>query len=317
MNRSMDEEYNVHLSWAVASGITCTAALVINGFIVSVIATDWIKQRPVMATDQILTSLGITRIIYQSVYLLDIFFDKFFIKRHIIYMAIVYFIYEVSFYVGICLVNLLTVVFCLKIYNSHNAFFRRLKMMILQRVVCLIIAYVLIPICYFAIFVLIAIITLPQNVLNTTYIKEVSETNMYTSLLWDTALFLVYVMSSVLLISVLCHHMKRMSCDRAVTGQLDTYYKIIKFSAFSLFSYIFYFVARVTLWLYLGSLDDVGIHFIMNVFPTLHSVYLIYVTARLRTCLSAILQQGTKFWLSCRRCYPEDGDPVETITQRL
>ncbi|XP_063775267.1 taste receptor type 2 member 43-like [Pseudophryne corroboree] len=317
MNSSTEEKYEMqHLSISAAAAITYIAGILINGFIFAVMVTDWVKGRPVTATDQVLTSLGITRIFCLSISLLDVFLHSFFKKSSIIYL-IVFCMFEISFYAGIWLSNLLSVVFCLKICNFHNVFFRRLKIIILQRVVSLIAACVLVPLCYFTIFILLTIIEMPKNSFNTTYTEEVYEIHRYMSVLWSSGLFLMFLLSSFLLIISLCYHMKRMQRDGTVTGQVNIYYRTITFLTISLVSYAFYFVTNKTLSFSEGSLDDLELICIFNLFPTLHSMYLIYVTARLRTRLSAILQHGTNCWLNSRRCSSEAGDPVETITQRF
>ncbi|XP_063775264.1 taste receptor type 2 member 43-like [Pseudophryne corroboree] len=298
MNSTMGEEYNIqHLAIHVAAGITFTAGLMINGFIVAVNVTDWMKQRSVTSTDQILTSLAVTRVFFQSACLLHIFLHYLFIEISIILNIIMYYIFAVSFYTSIWLANLLSVVFCLKICNFHNVFFLRLKIMILQRVVHLIIACVLVPICYSSTYFMIFTIEIPKNSANKSNNWEIDDKAVLVFLLWDIVLFLMFFVSTVLLISSLCHHVNRMRCDRAVPGQLDTYYKTIKFSATSFLIYAFYFIAYMTTWFYKGSLDDVGINFSLSVLPTLHSMYLIYVTARLRCRLFTIVQHGAKRWI--------------------
>ncbi|XP_063775263.1 taste receptor type 2 member 4-like [Pseudophryne corroboree] len=298
MNSTIGEEYNIqNLAIHVTAGITFAAGIMINTFIVAVYVTDWMKQRPMASTDQILTSLGITRFLYESTSLLDIFLHNFF-EINIGYELTVFCIFATSFYANIWLANLLSVVFCLKICNFQDVFFLRLKIMILQRVVHLIIACVLVSICYSLTFLFITTTGVLRNSSNKTNNWERDEIEKYMFLWWNVVPFLIVFISSVLLISSLCHHVNIMRCDRAVTGQLDTYYKTIKFSAFSFLSYTFYFITHVTLWFYQGSFDDLGENLILSVFPTLHSVYLIYVTARLRTQFCKILQHASKFRLN-------------------
>ncbi|XP_063775266.1 taste receptor type 2 member 50-like [Pseudophryne corroboree] len=266
----------------------------INGFIVAVNVTDWMKQRPVTSTDQILTFLAVTRVFYHSACLLDIFLQTLFIEILIKYAVVIKCILAFSFYSSIWLTNLLSVVFCLKICNFHNVFFLRLKIMILQRIVCLIIGSVLVSICSSLSYILISIIEIPENSSNKTSNWGKNYSVIYVFLFWNAVPFLIFLISSYLLIFSLCHHMNRMRYDRAVTGQLDTYYKTITFSAVSFLTYAFCCITHVTLWFHQGSPDHLGARFILNVFPTLHSIYLIHVTARLKSHLFEIVQHVSK-----------------------
>ncbi|XP_063775265.1 taste receptor type 2 member 50-like [Pseudophryne corroboree] len=257
MNSTMGEEYNIqHLVIHVAAGITFTAGLMINGFIVAVNVTDWRKGRPVTSTDQILTSLTVTRVFYHSACLLDIFLQNVFIVVSIVHNIIMYYIIAVSFYAGIWLANLLSVVFCLKICNFHNVFFLRLKIVIVRKVAHLIIACVLVPICYSSFNFLIFAIEIPENSANKSNNWEINDKAFFIFLLWDIVLFLMFFISSVLLISSLCHHIYRIRCDITVTGQQDTYYKNITFSAFSFLTYGLCVIAIRDHLLCYGSIRD-------------------------------------------------------------
>ncbi|XP_063775270.1 taste receptor type 2 member 43-like [Pseudophryne corroboree] len=293
MNSSMEEDYNIQrLSLTVAVGISFLTGLMVNGFIVAVNITDWMKRSPITATDQILTSLGIARMFCLSASLFDFFSQVLLINVPIIFYIIVENIWNIFFYTGILLSTLLSVVYCLKISNFHNDFFLRMKIIILQRVAHLIIACFLGSICYNSLFYMPTSFEFPKNSTNEEFKQGNDELRLYIFLLGNIVPFLIFFISSFLLIISLCHHMYGMRHDRTVTGHLDTYYKTIRFLTFSSFSYVLFLIAILTLGLYQTSIDILGFDFIFNAFPTLNSIYMIYVTIKLRTRFSGIIHHG-------------------------
>ncbi|KAM3931044.1 taste receptor type 2 member 140-like [Leptodactylus fuscus] len=296
----------------VAAGLTFLAGFLINVFIVAVTICEWKKGRPVSKTDQVITSLGITRMIFQGACLLLIIIYTYVPGMNILFYLCVGFLQFISVYSNIWLSTLLSVVFCLQIFTLHNVFFLRLKTFVLQRVSHLIMAVLVVSIIYtfcnsFMQLMTIVFSTMSQNSIQEIYDDVVYGLRISALIFLFNAPFLIYIISSVLLIFYLYHHIRRMKSQSNGTSRLDTYYKTIKFTGFSLFcSTVFIIFAQASKYCFY-VFGFLGYYFFWQIFPTLHSMYLIYVTVKLRSQVSnMVLLMKTK----C--CYPKAPEETET-----
>ncbi|KAG9463785.1 hypothetical protein GDO78_021071 [Eleutherodactylus coqui] len=293
------------LVWAV--GVSFLAGFLINAFIVAVNISEWKKGRPMSTADKVITSLGISRMVFQVLCLLNIIRDIYFYRRSSLFFVSVAYLELTSVYSSIWLSTLLSVVFCLKISTLHNAFFLRLKIFVLNRVSCLITGSVMVYLSYILIVSLIARFAISNNSTRGTY------NNLFLGLSISAHIFLIsgpvliYFISSVLLIIHLYRHMSQMRSERN-TSHLDIYHKTIKFTGFSLLCSTVYILIEQTDSYCYNVFGLLGCYFFWQIFPTLHSIYLIYVTTKLRIQVSNMVHKLR------RRC----GDPkapVETVFQ--
>ncbi|KAG9464866.1 hypothetical protein GDO78_019267 [Eleutherodactylus coqui] len=292
----------------LAAGLSFLAGFIINAFIVAVNISEWKKGRMITTADKVITSLGISRMVFQVTCLLNVFGDIYFYRLSVLFFASVLFLELSSIYSCIWLSTLLSVIFCLKISNLQNPFFLRLKILALNRVLHLIVASVVVSISFAFVYGLMAAFKIPHNSTQETYLNVYTGLSVLTLIFWCTGPFLIYFISSVLLIICLYHHVSRMRSGRNTASHLDTYYKTIKFTGFSLFSSTVYLIIDMTYTYWYDVFGLLGCYFFWQLFPTLHSIYLIYVTTKLRIQVSNIVHKLR------RRC----GDPkapLETVFQ--
>ncbi|XP_072265287.1 taste receptor type 2 member 46-like [Pyxicephalus adspersus] len=195
---------------------------------------------------------------------------------------------------SIWLTTVFSVIFCLKIANFHNAFFLRLKTTLSQQVVRLIVASILLSICYISLYLWVDSYLNPVKQLRSHSINETEYlTHVYVFVAMGNSFpFVIYSGSTILLIVSLFLHMKQMKSNSNVTTNLDTYYKAIKFMSFCLLCFMLLMATNVVVLYYYKSLDVIPLTIIWNTFPTLHSMYLIYRTNRLREHFLSILHCG-------------------------
>ncbi|KAM3931046.1 taste receptor type 2 member 140-like [Leptodactylus fuscus] len=268
----------------VAAGLTFLAGFLINVFIVAVTICEWEKGRPVSKTDQVITSLGVTRMIFQGVCLLKVIWDLY--KLSILFYAVVI-VLEYSFvFSNIWLSALLSVIFWLKISTLHNAFFLGLRRLVLNKVFLLTLVSMFVPLSYSLAYILIFSFRQSYNSTQETYENVFLGMDILIIIFFSAVPFLIYFISSVLLIFYLYHHIRQMRSERNGTNHLDTYYKTIKFTGFSLFCSTFYVMVMSTYPYCLDAFGILGLYFFWQIFPTLHSMYLIYSTVKLRSQVS-------------------------------
>ncbi|KAG8548271.1 hypothetical protein GDO81_025885, partial [Engystomops pustulosus] len=217
MARSTEDEYDVQC--LAAAVLTFTTGLITQLFIVMVNIMDWVKGRPKTPVDQILTSLGISRIFLHSLSFIDtmcvIFLRGLMMTSNL----------QIFFYLSVNSLNLsdiwlgtlFSVIFCMKICNFQNTFFLALKTLISRRVVHLIIALVIMSTCFISLFLvtdhIITSYFLSQNFTgNETYVPELRHIYIFLTL-GNSMPFLIYCSSSILLIASLCRHLYRMKSN--------------------------------------------------------------------------------------------------------
>ncbi|KAG9464865.1 hypothetical protein GDO78_019266 [Eleutherodactylus coqui] len=257
----MDDPSTLSLGYQIlilAVGLSFLAKFIINLFIVAVNISEWKKGRPVSTADKVITSLGISRMVFQVACLLNVFCDIYFYR--------------------------------LSIPNLQNPFFLRLKILALNTVLHLIVASVVVSISFAFVYGLMAAFKIPHNSTQETYLNAYIGLSILTLIFWSTGPFLIYFISSVLLIIYLYSHMSQLRSGRTRTSHLDTYYKTMKFTGFSLFSSTVYIIIDQTYSFWYDALGLLGVYFFWQIPPTLHSIYLIYVTTKLRIQVTNMVQ---------------------------
>ncbi|KAG9465019.1 hypothetical protein GDO78_019060 [Eleutherodactylus coqui] len=291
-----------------SAGLSFLAGFLINAFIVAVNISEWKKGRPMSTADKVITSLGISRMVFQVSCLLNIIWDIYFYRLRSLFIVSVIFLESTSVYSSIWLSTLLSVVFCLKISTLHNAFFLRLKIFVLNRVSCLITGSVIVSSSNILIVYSMANFAISNNSTRGTYNNLFLGLSISANIFLIVGPFLIYFISSVLLIIHLYRHMSQMRSERNTTSHLDIYHKTIKFTEFSLLCSTVYMLIEQTYPYFYDVFGLLGCYFFWQIFPTLHSIYLIYVTTKLRIQVSNMVHKLR------RRC----GDPkasVETVFQ--
>lgn len=306
----------LNLGLIAAAIISFLLGMTTQSFIVIVHLVDHLKGRLLSPVDQILLSLGIVRLFFEVFSLVDAFFI--FLFQNVFPLPVMIFLYLIvnaSNLSNIWLTTVFSVIFCLKIANFHNAFFLRLKNGLSQQVVRLIIGSILLSICYMSLFLWVDSYLNPPKQLRS---HGINETEYLTHVFIFVAMgnsfpFIIYSSSTILLIASLFLHMKQMKSNSNVTASLDTYYKAIKFMSFCLFCFLLLLATNVVILYYYKSLNAIALFIIWQVFPTLHSIYLIYRTNKLRECFLRILPCRTNCQVNGRHSELESRNQLETI----
>nr|DBA25517.1 TPA: hypothetical protein GDO54_009897 [Pyxicephalus adspersus] len=271
--------------------------LFMQSFIVVVNVFCWMNKGSLKPSDQIITSLEITKILYHAVSLLEVLSKCYFEEFYKEYFILIIFTVQTLSLSTTCLSASLSIFFCFKISNFQNVLFLRLKAIISQRVTYLIIASVLITIgisltCFFLTF----------NVFSRNSTTDFSleftkslETLNSCDMLWNIFPSHIYFLSSVLLIISLSFHMWRMKHCGNVISSMDTYHRIIKFTAISFLICALQMTVNLTEQHGFRMFGLLGMILIWNMFPVLHSMSLIYINTNLRNQLFKIVHCGPSF----------------------
>ncbi|KAM9319636.1 taste receptor type 2 member 4-like [Gastrophryne carolinensis] len=295
----------------VAAGAFLLGGLIIQLFIVSVNVTDRLKGRPMSDTDQIITSLGVLRFILHSLSFWAVLQGAFQIPLHAVWNRIVRCIGFMSFFSDIWLSVLLSIIFCLKISNVRNAIFLYLKTIMTQRV-----GYVIVACVFSAAFLSFLELRVSPSVYKNGTDTEISFQidkclNTVLQFFGHILPLLIYVPSSALLVTSLCHHMYTMRHGGRATGSMATYVKTVVFISASCLLFAAHVVSNIAAWNDLLKVDSFGMHCFVNVFPVVHTLYVIYVTTKLRDRLCEIFHCGTKCLSKSNASEPDPRGPVE------
>ncbi|KAM9319637.1 taste receptor type 2 member 4-like [Gastrophryne carolinensis] len=304
-------EYYVPYLRFLAAETFLLGGLIIQLFIVAVNITDRLKGRPMSDTDQIITSLGVSRFTSHSLSFWAVLQGTFQIPVHAVWKRVVRCIGFMSFFSDIWLSALLSIIFCLKISNVRNAVFLQLKTIMTQRV-----GYVIVACVFSAAFFTFIGAHLSLSVYkNGTDAEMSSQTkeclNKAIQFFENILPLLFYVPSSVLLVTSLCRHMYAMRNGGHATGSMATYVKTVVFISVSCILFAAHVVSNIATWRKLLKTGSLGIYCYFNVFPVVHTIYVIYVTTKLRDRLHC----GTKCLSKSNASEPDPRDPVEMDNQ--
>ncbi|XP_066445088.1 taste receptor type 2 member 140-like [Eleutherodactylus coqui] len=268
---------------SLATGLSFLSGFLINVFIVAVNISEWKKRRPVSKIDKVITSLVVSKTVFQVSCVLMLILHDYLYRLSSLFLVLVIL---TSMYSSIWLSTLLSVLFCLKISTLQNAFFLRLKILVLNRVFHLIMAFLMVSISYALIFSLMIHVEIFNNSTQKWYNNAYMGLHISALIFPTTGPLFINFMSSVLLIIYLCNHVSRMSSERNRKSHLDTYYKTIKFTIFSFLFSAVYIILQQTYNHSSAVIGLLGYNFFSQISSTLHSIYLIYVTAKLRIQVS-------------------------------
>ncbi|KAM9319650.1 taste receptor type 2 member 43-like [Gastrophryne carolinensis] len=308
-------EYYIPYLRFVAAGGFLLSGLIFQLFIVAVNVTERLKGRLMSATDQIITLLGVSRLIFHFTSFWCIVQTSFKIQMHIHLLKVIIFISSFSFSSNTWLSVLLSILFCLKISNVNKVFFLRLKTMMSRRVGFFIAACLLW--CAILAFIRLELYFSPSN--NFTNAKISSQKSGFSKtavlLLGNIVPLLIYLPSSALLAASLCHHMYIMRRGGSTTGSMATYLRTLAFIIVSFLLFSVHVITNITGWYNLFTIDVLGIHCISHIFPIIHTLYVIHVTTKLKDQLCGIFQSGTKCLFKRRAPEPDIRDTVEMVNQ--
>ncbi|KAG9471421.1 hypothetical protein GDO78_014827 [Eleutherodactylus coqui] len=295
--------------------IALLAGLVMHSFIIGVNVTNWWKGRSVTPVDHIVTSLGISRMCAQCTLTLLFLMDMFSLSSpdSRITLVIIGSVYNLFSDAHILLTTLLSIVFCLKISNHHSRLFLYLRGLIAHRTAFFIGASVLLSTVN-SLITLLLVIT--ENSSDETYNTTTECRNInfiYHATIAVFFPFLFSCISSVLLFTSLYHHITKMKMSRNLTVNLETYYSALKLVVFT-FLYntlciISYIAAAIFYYFY--CLNLLCFLIVLDFFPVLHSSYLIYRTAKLRSQMAKVLQNVTDFLF--QRKHTETRENIEVV----
>nr|DBA25496.1 TPA: hypothetical protein GDO54_009876 [Pyxicephalus adspersus] len=263
-----------------ATVILILAGLLIQLFIVVVNVFSWMKRGSLKPGDQIITSLAITKVLYHTASLLEVFSRPYFGKLIVQYLILIKFTVQTLVISTIWLSTLLSIFFSFKISNFHNVFFLRLKAIISERVVYLIIASVVLTLGMSMTCLLLTFNIFSRNS-TTGFLLNYDKSNV-CDIFWNIFPLYMYFFASIFLIISLSFHIWRMKhCGNAISST-DTYHRIIKFTAISFLVCAVQITLNLTKQYGFRFFGVFWMIFIWNMFPILHSMSLIYINTRLR-----------------------------------
>ncbi|KAG8548646.1 hypothetical protein GDO81_024681 [Engystomops pustulosus] len=293
----------LYLGLLVPALMALIAGLVIHSFIIGVNVSDWWRGRSLTPVDHVVFAIEISRICSQSTatlyYLLD-----FLSRRNLSFpltQRIVGINYSLFNYGNFWLTSLLSIVFYLKVSNIHTRLFVYLRRMMLPRTGCLIVASLLLS----AINCVLPMLKTITEVINRKYNKTTD--NLFNNYPNVDAVYnfsigtffplVFYCISSVLLFVSLYHHTTRMKMSSNLSINLETYYSAMRFVTVTFIYNTTYFIVLFfcVFYYYLYRLNLKWILIFLEVLPALHSSFLIYRTAKLRSQMSKVLQNVMDF----------------------
>ncbi|XP_056419463.1 taste receptor type 2 member 9-like [Hyla sarda] len=284
--------------------IALLGGLVIHSFIIVINVTDWLNGRSVTPVDHIITSLGISRICNQCANTLHLLVLTLFLSNRDSRLTLVLMDAFHSFfaYTNVWLTSLLSIVFCLKISNLRTRLFLYLRRMIDQRTVHFIVGSVLLSAinCLFPLLTAISKFT-KSGTYNATIdnlFKECSVIKrIYTYTIGASIPMLFFSFSSILLFTSLYRHITKMKMSGNLSINLETYYSAMTFVSITFMYQTLYFTGDAISVMYYNyyCVRLLWLHIAMGFLPVLHSSYLIYRTAKLRSHMSKVLQNVIDF----------------------
>ncbi|XP_073529524.1 taste receptor type 2 member 4-like [Phyllobates terribilis] len=278
--------------------------LVIHTFIIGVNVNDWWKGRSMTYVDHIVTSLGISRMGTQfanTLYYFVLTFCTSSLDSYISLLTIDMF-YLFFNYSSFWLTTLLSIVFCLKISNLRTRLFLYLRRMILPRTGHFIAVSGLLSALNVLIYLwTILNVMIKPGIYNTTMDNPNTDciyaNSIYNFTIGSSIPLISYYISSILLFASLYHHTMKMKTSSNLSINLETYHSAMKFVSFTFIYNSLYFIGHIVciLYCYFYCIDLPWLFIIMDFLPALHSSYLIYRTAKLRSQMSKILKNVINF----------------------
>lgn len=275
-------------------GISVMMGLVMQPFIVFVNIIDWLKGRAITGADKIITSLEISKVFFHVSCLLYFFAMFYFPESFTAVAKFLSLILHSTAFSNILLSTLLSIFFYVKIATFHNVFFLRMKAIISRKLIHLIIASALWSVGYASMYFMGPPVRFLRNSTQS-YISDYRlkmKTMSHFNLLWNIFPCVIVFLASALLIITLGFHVSRRNNLGHVTSNTDAYCRTINFTGVSFMIWALYFIT-ITTEGYTLLLDPLWLLSLLNIFPALHSVLLIYVATKLRNQFFKIVHYGT------------------------
>ncbi|XP_073529528.1 taste receptor type 2 member 64-like [Phyllobates terribilis] len=289
-----------NLGLLILTIIALIPGMPIHTFIIGVNVNDWWKERSMTSVDQIVTSLGISRMCTQFANTLYYFVLMFctssldsYISLLIIDMFYLFFKYS-----NFWQTTLLSMVLCLKISNFRNRLFLYLRRVIPQRTGHFIAASGVFSALNFLIYLWMVLnVMIKHGIYNTTMDNPNTEciyaNSIYSFTIGAFIPLLFSYISSVLLFSSLYYHTVKMKMSSNLSINLETYYSAMKFVSFTFIYNTISFIGHCVcvFYYYFYCVNLPWLYIMLDFLPTVHSFYLIYRTVNLRSQMSKVLQR--------------------------
>ncbi|XP_075779302.1 taste receptor type 2 member 10-like [Pelodiscus sinensis] len=288
--------------------------MIANGLMIVVNCLEWIRSRNLSYCDMIVTSLGISRFFLQFLIIINsiIYQISTEINTHIALMKTFSFLWSYTSILSLWFATWLSVFYCAKIANFSQAIFLWLKWRIPGLMPQLLMGSFLVSFVTSLPSVYFMDIKYIDNSVNNLSGKTMGEWTYNTNFFFGFSIlyilghsfpFVIFIVSSALLITSLLRHTKRMekttgSCRDTVT---QAHVRAIQGQVSFIFFYIFYFVAQVILisGLFTDSLSNMLWFLVIIVaYPAGHSVILVLGTPKVKKRAVGALH--------CARCRMRD-----------
>uniref|UniRef100_A0A8C0H8N4 Taste receptor type 2 n=1 Tax=Chelonoidis abingdonii TaxID=106734 RepID=A0A8C0H8N4_CHEAB len=237
-------------------GFAFITGIIANGLMIIVICSEWIRNRKLTCCDVILTSLGISRFFLQCIIMINSNFFHFFpeMNERCALSSILIVVWIFLNTLSLWFATWLSVFYCVKIANFSQPLFLWLKRRISGLVPQLLMGSFLVSL----VTCLLSINAIDRKYIdhsmnnlsgNTTrecrYKFDLSSSLLILSMLGYCTPFIIFIISSVLLITSLWRHSKRM--EKTTSSSRDTvteaHVRAIKGLISFIFFYVTYFVA--------------------------------------------------------------------------
>lgn len=289
------------------------ALLSLQFFIVAVNVIHWLKGGSMTGVDKIITAIGITRFISSVAFPLHFLSNSCSAELGATFFLLNSFIGVSSGFSSIWLSALLSTFYCLMIPTFNNVFFLRLKTIISQRVVCLIISSVLLGFGY----TLTLSLWIPYARNGILSYSEIIHDHykfqiLFTfNCLWNIFPVVMFFVSSVLLVFCLGFHIRQMKNHGNVLSSTDTYHKMIMFTVASFLTCVLCSIVNITERYAMELFGIVWMYVFWNIFPVLHCISLIYATTKLRNEFFRIVHWGTDLLFWRKASEPDSREKME------
>ncbi|XP_053316480.1 taste receptor type 2 member 8-like, partial [Spea bombifrons] len=260
-------------------------------FVVAVNFVDWWKRRKMNDSDKIICSLAFSRISWKFSFVVTYhWFDSSSNKMYLYVFLHIFFLY-----IGLWFTTLLSVFYFLKIANDRHVLFLYMRRVISQRLLGFIVVATLIAVCNASLYTW--ALYNDERAKNSTYSlteefcsREKPELHEIFFIVGNCGPFLILSFSSILLITSLCRHMKNMRSFS--TNHLNSYHAAIKSMVICFFIYMLYVGFNILI-LCVSSINSLLLYALQNIFPVLHTGYLICSMTKLRLQFTKMVQCGT------------------------
>uniref|UniRef100_A0A8C5PCW6 Taste receptor type 2 n=1 Tax=Leptobrachium leishanense TaxID=445787 RepID=A0A8C5PCW6_9ANUR len=279
-----------------------TLGVMVNLLIAAVNFPDWLRGRKIKASEKIQCVLSLSRMCYACFSWIRLFIrlsgeDNLFLINTILSVILI-----INNHASLWYLTLLSVFLFLKIADYKHAIFLRMKVLITQRVMKCLVGISLIAICfapihiwnYFRLFDNLQ----PWNRTHETCQSQYDYGFIFFIVLWNCGPFIPYSVCYIMVVILVCRHVKQMR--RSDVGlsrsNLDSYYFAVKSLTVCYLIYGFHVAVNNLITLYYFCLGIPVFYLLLNLFPTLHSIYLIYRNPKLRHLLSKTIQQAVIYF---------------------